>query len=91
MITNIKYSSQFGTVQFIAENVRFGQGVNILGAPVDPNTQRIIPTLGVTETIDKWVAFVLEGYDINAFEFCKDSYSNVKNIVGQAIEKFGLD
>ena len=84
-ITHIKISSKAGTVHLISEQVKFGSGVSILGAPVDPNTQRIIPTPGVEEKIEKWVSFVLEGYGLNALEFCKDTYNKVKNIVEEAL------
>lgn len=84
-ITHIRISSQSGTVHLISERVKFGSGVSILGAPVDPTTQRIIPTLGVEEKIEKWTSFVLEGYDLDALGFCKDSYNKVKNIVEEAL------
>jgi|SRR3989344_1597602 len=83
-ITHIKISSQAGTVHLISEHVRFGARVSILGAPVDPNTQRIIPTPGVEEKIEKWVSFVLEGYDLDALGFCKDSYNKLKIVVSEA-------
>lgn len=84
-ITHIKISSQSGTVHLISEHVKFGHGVSILGAPVDPNTQRIIPTPGVEEKVEKWVSFVLEGYGLDALGFCKDSYNKVKNIIEEAL------
>ena len=37
--------------------VTFGGGVSVMGAPVDPRTQRIVPTPGVTEKIENWVSF----------------------------------
>ncbi|MFA5769909.1 MAG: hypothetical protein WC894_00245 [Patescibacteria group bacterium] len=83
-ITHIKISSQAGTVHLISEQVRFGPGVSILGAPVDPNTQRIIPTPGVEEKIEKWISFVLEGYGLDALEFCRNSYNNVKKVISEA-------
>lgn len=83
-ITHIRYSSPAGTVHFIAEQVKFGPGVSILGAPVNPNTQRIIPTQGVLEKIEKWISFVFEGYNLDALDFCKKSLIKVKGIFEEA-------
>jgi hypothetical protein len=49
----IRASNQFGSVEWSPNSVRFGRGVSIGGVPVDPATQRPVPSQGqtVTETI----------------------------------------
>lgn len=90
-ITNITYTSPSGTVMFNARAVRFGSGAHILGAPVDPTTQRIVPTPGVREKIEVWVAFKIEGFDLNILPFCRESCLKVSNIVEIAIQTFNID
>lgn len=83
-VTHIKISSNVGTVHLIVEHVKFGSGVSILGAPIDPITQRIVPTSGVEEKIEKWVSFVFEGYSLNALAFCQESYQKIQNLADEA-------
>ena len=61
--------------------VTFGSGVSIMGAPVDPKTQRIVPTTGVHETREYWVSFILGDYGVNALDFCLKCRANVGEIV----------
>jgi hypothetical protein len=89
-VTHIEYSSSAGTVHLISENIKFGPGVSILGAPIDPTTQRIIPTEGVKEEIDQWNSFILEGYDLDALSFCNSSLERVEQIVKEAAERYNL-
>ncbi len=89
-VTHMTIASNAGTVHFISENVTFGPGVAILGASVDPNTQRIIPTLGVEEKVEKWVTFVIEKYEVDALQFCKDSFKNVKSMIEELGQPFKL-
>lgn len=70
--------------------VTFGSGVSIMGAPIDPRTQRIIPTEGVAERIETWVSFVIEGYNVNALGFCQESCRETRRIVTEMSLKFGL-
>ncbi|GBR17552.1 hypothetical protein [Asaia spathodeae] len=71
-------------------NVIFGEGVSIMGAPVDPRTQRIRTTPGVTERQEIWVSFLIDGYDVNALEFCKDAVFKTKIILVNLAKEFGL-
>ena len=68
----IKVSGGGGSVSWDPSSVRFGGGVSVMGAPVDPRTQRIVPTPGITEQVEIWVSFVLEGYGVNGLGFCKE-------------------
>lgn len=70
--------------------VSFGSGVSIMGAPVDPITQRIVPTHGVTEKIDIWVSFLIDGYNVNALSFCADACTNVRRIAINMTTRFNL-
>lgn len=49
----IKAEGAFGAVEWSPDSVRFGPGVSIGGVPVDPQTQRPVPSASqsVTETI----------------------------------------
>ena len=70
--------------------VVFGAGVSILGAPVDPRTQRIVPTRGITETIEVWVSFKIRGYDGNAAGLCREACAGTRRIATEMTNSFGL-
>jgi hypothetical protein len=70
--------------------VIFGNGVLVNGAPIDPATQRIRPTPGVTERIEVWVAFVIQGYGVDALAFCRLACAQARRIVTEMTEKFAL-
>ncbi|MBK5264933.1 MAG: hypothetical protein JJE34_06835 [Alphaproteobacteria bacterium] len=70
--------------------VTFGSGVNVMGAPVDPRTQRIIPTAGVSEKIEIWVSFAIDGYGVNALSLCTDACKNVRDIADYMTKEFSL-
>lgn len=79
-----------GSVSWDPSSVRFGSGVRILGAPIDPRTQRVVPTPGVSERIETWVSFTLEGYGVNAIGFCREAYDNTSKVVKDMISIFRL-
>ena len=68
----------------------FGGGVSVMGAPINPATQRIVPTPGVTEKIETWVSFVIEGYHVNAAGFCKEACQKTRKIAEEMTGVFGL-
>jgi len=70
-----------GTVSWDPPVVQFGPGVSIFNAPVDPQTQRIVPTPGVTERLEAWVAFVIDGHEINALGFCRDACAGTRQLI----------
>ncbi len=70
--------------------VTFGPGVSVQGAPIDPATQRIAPTPGVTEKVEVWVSFVISGHNVNAAHFCEEALKQVRRIVTEMSERFGL-
>ena len=69
--------------------VTFGGSVSVMGAPIDPRTQRIVPTPGVTK-IETWVSFNIQGYGVNAAAFCAEACKNVRRIATEMSEQFGL-
>lgn len=77
-----------GSVSWDPSSVRFGSGVRIMGAPVNPNTQRIVPTPEVTEQIQTWVAFIIEGFSLNALGFCKEAYKKVRTLLEEMFTLF---
>ena len=82
----IKVSGGGGSVSWDPSSVKFGGGVSVLGAPVDPRTQRIVPTSGVTEEVEIWVSFVLEKYGVNALGFCKEASQKTRVIIKEMSE-----
>ncbi len=74
--------------------VRFGSGpgvfISIGGAPIDPRTQRIVPTEGVAEKLEIWVSFVLVGYGVNALTFCEEAVKQTHDMVEEMSSLFGL-
>lgn len=70
--------------------VRFGPGVRVMGAPIDPATQRIVPTPGVEERIETWVSFIIEGHNVNALGFCRDLDGKCRAIVNEMAQQFSL-
>jgi hypothetical protein len=70
--------------------VSFGGGVAIMGAPIDPATQRIVPTPGVTESVELWVGFLIPQHGVNAAGFCSEACQKVRSIIDDVYSKFGL-
>jgi hypothetical protein len=74
--------------------VRFGGGpgvsISIAEAPIDPRTQRIVPTPGVTERLETWVNFSIQGYGVNAAGFCTEACREVRRIATEMSDKFEL-
>jgi len=74
-----------GSVSWDPSSVKFGSGVRTMGAPVDPRTQRIVPTPGVTEQVEIWVSFVLEGYGVNALGFCRKACQKTRVLIEEIV------
>lgn len=79
-----------GQVSWNPSGVTFGHGVFINGAPVNPTTQRIVPTVGVTERIETWVHFIVGEHNVNAAGLCKQACDGVRRIATEMTTKFGL-
>ncbi len=74
-----------GHVSWDQSSVKFGAGVSIMGAPVDPTTQRIVPTPGVTEQVEIWISFILEDYGVNALGFCKEACQKTRALIEEML------
>ena len=72
------------------QGVRFSGNIRVMGAPINPETQRILPTPGVTETVEIWVSFLLAEYNVNAAGFCKSAYEETRRIAAGMSKEFGL-
>lgn len=70
--------------------VTFGSGVYVAGAPINPTTQRIVPTLGVTEAVIEWVAFTIGGHNVNAIGFCREAVQKTRELVASLWATFNL-
>ena len=70
--------------------VRFSGNVRVMGARVNPATQRIDQTPGVTETVENWVSFVIDGTGTNAAGFCKKACKKTREVVTEMSKQFGL-
>jgi hypothetical protein len=79
-----------GSVSYDPRTVTFGSGVWLSGAPVDPSTQRIVPTPGVEEHLEVWVRFLIKGYNVDGFVFCVATSNLVRHIANDMTSRFGL-
>jgi hypothetical protein len=83
---HIKVSKSDGrSVSWDTSAVKFGGGVRVLGAPIDPRTQRIAPTPEVTEQLEIWISFICEGYGVNALGFCKEACQKTKALIEEMV------
>jgi hypothetical protein len=79
-----------GAIGFGQGGVTFHGNVAAMGTPIDPTTQRIVPQPDVTERVEIWVNFIIQGHDLNAAGFCKEACRETRRIVQQMTDKFGL-
>lgn len=86
----MKVSTKHGSVSWDQSAVKFSPGIRIMGAPIDPKTQRIIPTPGVTQQVEIWVSFILPDYGLNALGFCKETYEKTRNLTTEMVKVFQL-
>lgn len=75
-----------GSVSWDQSSIRYAPGVSILGAPIDPKTQRTIPTPGVIEQVEIWVYFTFEGNNLNAFRFCEDTCQKTRKLIEDMVK-----
>ena len=59
----------------------FGPGVRIMGVPVDPSTQNIVPTPGYTSRRDVLVAFLFTEPHLDALAFLRDAIGKIEGLV----------
>lgn len=86
----VSVSSPHGSTVSYGSGVTFGSGAYIFGAPVDPKTQRIVPTPGVTEREETWVSFLIDGYNVEPLAFCKEASREVRTIANFMHGRFAI-
>ncbi len=79
-----------GSVSWDQSAVKFGAGVSVVGAPIDPRTQRIVPTPGVTEQVEIWVSFIFDSYGVNALGFCKEACQKTRVLIKEMLDVLQL-
>jgi len=50
--------------------VKFGQGVHVMGVPINPATQMPAHSEGINIDVEVWVSFLIEETGQNALDFC---------------------
>jgi hypothetical protein len=68
------------------EGVTFGQGVSIMGAPVDPRTQNIVPTPGIQSKVEHIISFEFPDAGVNALGFLDETIVRVQNLVTEVLK-----
>jgi hypothetical protein len=79
-----------GVIGFGPQGVSFRGNVSAMGVPIDPQTQRVVPSSDVTERIETWVSFTIDGHGVNAAVFCKQACHETRRIVQEMTDQFGL-
>jgi len=87
-INRISVSRPGGAVSWDPSSVRFGAGVSVMSARINPNTQRIVPTPGVIEKVEMLVAFTFDDYGIDALAFCKESCQKTRSLIEEMLNVF---
>lgn len=85
---HFRVSNKQGAAVEYGPGVQFGPGVILAGAHVDPKTQRIVPTAGVTETRKTLVSFKIKDFDMDALGFCQSSIKSTRDIVETIYSRF---
>jgi hypothetical protein len=81
-----------GSIGFGPGGVTFAGNVSTMGVPIDPKTQRVVPSSSsnITERVEVWVSFLIERHSVNAAGFCKEACAETRRIVQEMTDKFGL-
>jgi hypothetical protein len=64
-------------------SVKFGPGVNVCGAQIDPETQLPVPTPGVTVEVRRWGALVFADGGENLVTFLSAAVLKVRALIGE--------
>lgn len=85
-IERVRASSSGSSVEWSPQNVRFGNGVSILGVPVDPSTQFPVPHPSIEVKRIIWVDFRFEGIDKSALGLLKQATDGISQIAAKVSE-----
>ncbi|NHT77537.1 hypothetical protein G8E10_17625 [Rhizobiaceae bacterium CRRU44] len=78
-----------GSVSY-GPGVTFGGGVSIMGVPIDPRTQRVMPNSVLTENIVVWVDFTFEKHGVSAITFAREALAKSKAIAQEMSSTFQI-
>ncbi|MBR9704650.1 hypothetical protein GOV12_04510 [Candidatus Pacearchaeota archaeon] len=70
------------------QGVRFGKGVSIMGAPVNPVTQNIEPTPNVESKTEVWVSFLFSDSNVNVLWLCNKSIEESEKLIKEFFSLF---
>lgn len=82
-------SSTGGSISWDS-GVKFGGGIRINGAPIDPQTQRIVPTPGVTETVEVWDGIIIEKIGLDALAFTDTCRRKTRLLISNFYQNLAL-
>jgi len=66
--------------------VTFGDGVSVVGVPIDPATQMPVPNNIAETKIENWVSFLFEDSNVNVLWLCKKSVEDGEKIIKKVLE-----
>ena len=69
--------------------VRFGPGVSVMGAPIDPRTQMPVPNQFTETNVTIWVDFKFRENGLHVIPFLSDSVEKVKSIFEDVYNEIG--
>lgn len=76
-----------GVVSWMPGAVRFGPGVSIMGVPVNPNTQMLVPSSSTSVKKIIWIDFQFEEIKTSAIFLMKESLKGIEEISKQIFNK----
>lgn len=79
-----------GSVSYTS-GVVFGSGVSIMGVPVDPRTQKVVPNNILKENVTIWVDFKFSKHGASALSFMKEATVRSRQIAEHMSSEFGLN
>lgn len=81
----VTVSSGNGSVSW-GSGVTFGNGVSVMGVPINPITQMPVQNNIAETKVENWVSFLFEGTDVNVLFLCKKSVEEGEKIVKKILE-----
>ncbi len=77
-----------GAIGITSKGAVFSGDVRVMGAPIDTDTQRTLPTAGVTDKVDVWARFLISGHSDDAAELCRVACNGTRHIVTEMCDLF---
>src|SRR3990167_7947922 len=84
-IKRVTVSRCSGSVSW-GPGVTFGDGVSVMGVPINPATQMPVPNNVVETKIENWVSFLFDDSDINVLWLCKKSVEDGEEIITEILK-----